>query len=86
MKCESKCIRNDLKKDYRMLDLKSVLIIVLIPFIAVVILHTVLNGYIFLCLSILVSSVALIYFALLGYFTWIDAVHYCKNKQGVQHG
>jgi len=82
MKCEIKCIKNDLKADLRGLNLKSTLLIVLIPIIVTGMFLIMLGDYIFTYASIISSLVIFAYFTLLVYFTWKDAVEYCKKRKG----
>lgn len=94
MKCEIKCIKNDLKEDFRGLDLKSALIIALIPIAVTGVFRILLGNYIFIYVSTILSLVIFAYFILLGYFTWKDAVDYCRNRKiktqnnspGIHHG
>ena len=82
MKCEIKCIKNDLKADLRGLNLKSALLIVLIPIAVTGMFLIMLGDYIFTYTSIISSLVIFAYFTLLAYFTWKDAVEYCKKRKG----
>ena len=82
MKCEIKCIKNDLKEDYKTLGLRTLSIIFLFSFGMSIALYILLSDYILIYTSIISTLVIFAYFTLLAYFTWKDAVEYCKKRKG----
>lgn len=81
MKCEVKCIKNDLKEDCRALGLGNIFIVLLISIVVTATLREILGEFIYNCISMAISLVILLYFAFLGYFVWKDATDYCSNRK-----
>lgn len=79
MKCEIKHIKNDIKKDCELLDLKTILIFILMSFIIGFPISIFLSTLSLPSLIILIL-ILLIYPALFCYFGWKDTVEYCRKE------
>lgn len=74
MKCEIKYIENNLRKDYRKLTVKGLLIVAIVSFTGSFILSMFLESFI-------INLLLLLFSVLLLCVMWGDAVDYCKRKE-----
>jgi len=73
MKCEIKYIENNIRRDYRRITVKGLLIVAIVSFTGSFILSMFLKDFI-------IYLLLLFFFLLLLCVVWGDAVDYCKNR------